>query len=570
MRLHLLKTILWLRWKLSVNKFVRAGAWLRFVMIVLTIFAVLFIGGVLIGGFLLGRSVMADTAPENLMLVIDGLVVGFLFFWGIGVIGDIQRSESIDLQRLLHLPVKLFDAFVVNFMASHFSLSLLLIVPAITGLTLGLVFAGRESVLVLLPLFFAFVFAVSSWTYCLRGWLVQLMVNPRRRRSIVIGLTLTIIVLAQTPNLFFNVYLRGGRDKEQKTSEVIPAKMEKAKTMLKAAHYYLPPLWVGLGTARAQSGNWWPAVGAFVCFGAIGGAGLRRAYRATLNFYQGKTKPQPARVKKKGKEAPVRNTLEGKLPFVGEDVSVAALAFWRSMMRAPEMKMALLGPFIMALVIGAMFLTRKFDGPAKHAGPLIAIGVTLFSLSGMMQIVFNLFGWDREGFRAVVLSPIDRAQLLIAKNLSVFPVLSGMGLILFVGISVIMRLDVLMVVGGVFQILTATLILCAIGNWISITMPYRVQLGSLKPTKMPVKNVLVMLGFTLLFPIYMLPALVGPIVGTLASFAGSGAALFLNIGISAAMCGIAVGLYALTNRPLGKLLQQNERNILQIVTSEVD
>ena len=37
----------------------------------------------------------------------------------------------------------------------------------------------------LLPLVLGFVFMVTAWTYCVRGWLAALMVNKRRRRAIV-------------------------------------------------------------------------------------------------------------------------------------------------------------------------------------------------------------------------------------------------------------------------------------------------------------------------------------------------------------------------------------------------
>ncbi len=571
MRLHLLKTILWLRWKLAVNQFSRAGAWLRVLMGLLTFAAALFMVALTLGGFFLGRTVLAKMPADDFMLVVDGLVLGFLFFWGIGILGEIQRSETIDLQRLLHLPVKLKDAFVVNYLASHFSISLLLITPAVSGLSIGLIVGGKTGAVVLPPLFFTLVFAVSSWTYCLRGWLVQLMVNPRRRRTIVIGMTVTIIVLAQTPNLFFNVYLHGIKDDGQKTGELVRTKMDHARGILKTAHYYVPPLWVGLGTAKSMDGNGWPAVGAALLLGAIGSAGVNRAYQSTLRFYRGENKRRPVKPQNQATEGkPVKNTLEGSLPFVDGDVSVAVLGFWRSMLRAPEMKMALLGPFIMALVIGSMFYTRRFGEAATHAGPLIVIGATLFSMSGVMQVVFNQFGWDRDGFRAIVLSPIDRGRLLLAKNISVFPVLTGVGLILFVGMSVMMRLNPLVVVGGVFQIVTATLILSVIGNYLSITIPHRVQAGSLKPTKMPAKNVLIMLVFTLLFPLYMLPALAGPLVGMLTTFSGSRFGMLLNVGVSAAVCVGTLFLYVLSIRPMGALLQRSERDILQAVTSELE
>ena len=39
----------------------------------------------------------------------------------------------IDLSRLLHLPVSLRDVFLLNYLLSHFSLSLALMLPAMLG-----------------------------------------------------------------------------------------------------------------------------------------------------------------------------------------------------------------------------------------------------------------------------------------------------------------------------------------------------------------------------------------------------------------------------------------------------
>ena len=48
-------------------------------------------------------------------------------------------------------------------------------------------------VLLLFPLVFSFIFMVSAWTYCLRGWLITLMVNPRRRRNVLAIVTGSMI-----------------------------------------------------------------------------------------------------------------------------------------------------------------------------------------------------------------------------------------------------------------------------------------------------------------------------------------------------------------------------------------
>ena len=58
----------------------------------------------------------------------------FCFFWMIGLLTELQRSETIDLQKLMHLPVALGQMFAINYLASHFTLSIVIVVPAMFGL----------------------------------------------------------------------------------------------------------------------------------------------------------------------------------------------------------------------------------------------------------------------------------------------------------------------------------------------------------------------------------------------------------------------------------------------------
>ena len=43
---------------------------------------------------------------------------------------------------------------------------------------------------------------VTALTYQLQGWLASLMSNPRRRRTIIMIITASFILLSQLPNLF--------------------------------------------------------------------------------------------------------------------------------------------------------------------------------------------------------------------------------------------------------------------------------------------------------------------------------------------------------------------------------
>ena len=81
----------------------------------------------------------------------------------------------------------------------------MLAVPLMVGLTLGLAVSHGPQMLLLLPLALSMVAMVSAWTYCLRGWLATMMHNPRRRRTVIMCISLTFILLSKGPNLYFNV-----------------------------------------------------------------------------------------------------------------------------------------------------------------------------------------------------------------------------------------------------------------------------------------------------------------------------------------------------------------------------
>ena len=185
-----LKTILWLRWRLTRNQWSKSGGLGAVISVIVGLGAIMLGMGSFVGTFLAGFYALREATSLVVLAVWFGVTVGFLFFWMIGLLTELQRSETIDLQRLLHLPVALGQMFVVNYLASHLGLSIVLMVPGMIGLTFGLVFSRGPAMLLLLPLALSMVFMITAWTYCLRGWLGAMMTNPRRRRSIVMGITL--------------------------------------------------------------------------------------------------------------------------------------------------------------------------------------------------------------------------------------------------------------------------------------------------------------------------------------------------------------------------------------------
>jgi hypothetical protein len=577
-----LRTILWLRGRLIRNQWSRGGkinAVLTMIVVVIGC-VIAAVGG--LGGVLLGAFTLTKAGPRDMLVVWDGLVIVFLFFWMIGLVTELQRSETIDIGRLLHLPVSLKDIFLVNYVASHLTLSIVLFLPAMLGLCLGLVLGGRGTMILMFPLVLGVIFMVTAWTYCLRGWLAALMVNKRRRRAIVAGVTFGFILLSQLPNLLGNVLHNHQRHRPRPPESVQSTRQNSARPegrekaplspAVVVAHRYVPFLWVGGGAISLASGNVWPAVlGAAGAFG-IGALGLRRAYGGTLRFYQGQATNKTASKKPKAAKTAAAGItlLERDFPGVPDEAAASALAFFRSLMRAPEVKMALATNFLMLLVFGAMILVRRSRGPGNSVKPFIATGAIVFTLLGMSQLMFNQFGFDRGGFRQIVLLPTPRKWILLGKNIAFAPIALGTGLLILVLCTLALRVSLIILLAAGLQLVAAFLLICMTGNFLSVLIPYRISPGSLKRTKTSAMTTLLIFLSRFLFPTAMIPLFVPPFIGLLISHVTSLPAAPVNLIFSAVLAGLLALLYRLSLAPLGDLLQRREKQILQVVTEEVE
>ncbi len=294
-----LRTVLWLRWRLTRNQWSRAGQLSAIIMSIATVIGLVMGVAAGIAGVVGGAVLLKNGSPTVLLLLWDALIGIFLFLWFLGVLTEIQRPESIDLGKLLHLPISLRGVFFFNYLASHLTLSMVLFVPAAAGLCVGLAWS-KGPLMILLGLSVAgFVFMVTAWTYCLRGWLISLMTNQRRRRTIIATVTVVFVLIAQLPNLYINLLQNPDRKNKTRTHQVAPRTQGQARQeptlpdVVLRAHTYVPFLWPAKGAMALAEGHAWPAVlGAFGGF-FLGTLGLARAYRSTVRFYRGGQTAKP-------------------------------------------------------------------------------------------------------------------------------------------------------------------------------------------------------------------------------------------------------------------------------------
>lgn len=184
--------------------------------------------------------------------------------------------------------------------------------------------------------------------------------------------------------------------------------------------------------------------------------------------------------------------------------------------------------------------------------------------------MYNLFGFDRGGFRQLVLLPTPRKQILLGKNLAFLPLAVGIGAILLVFVKIVMSIPFVIFIATGLQLLAAFLIVSMVGNLISILVPYRIAAGSLKPTKSSTKTTILIIVSRIFFPIFMAPIFFPPAMGLLFSSVGWLPAAPVNLLFSAALLALLALFYRLSLGPLGELLQRREKQILQVVTKEVE
>jgi ABC-2 type transport system permease protein len=576
------RTIIWLRWRLSRNQWSRGGRLNAILTIIIVVIGlgIGFIGGIV--GLLSGIFALSK-APPPVMLIVWDLIFGvFLFMWLAGIVSEIQRSETIDISRLLHLPISLRNVFVINYLASHLTASIILFLPGMLGLSLGLILGGRGLMILMFPLVLGIIFMVTSWTYCLRGWLVTLMMNKRRRRTIIAGVTFAFILLSQLPYILGNLADDHNRHRPKTNGSVQTEQQAPEQSRgddelvipdgILLAHKAVPFLWVGNGAMSLATGNIWPAVLCAAGGFGIGTLGLRRAYRSTIRFYQGQTVVRRSKRKPKAEKLAVknRNLIERQLPGVPEEAAASALAFFRCLMRAPEVKMILGTNFIMLLIFGIMIFIRHSAKIGDNFRPFIATGAVAFMFLSLSQLMFNLFGFDRSGFRQLVLLPTPRKQILLGKNLAFLPVAAGIGAIFLLIVKIAMGISFVIVIAAGLQLLAAFLLLSMVGNLISVLVPYRVAPGSLKPTKSSTKTSILIFVSRMFFPMFMAPIFFPPAMGLLLAGVGWLPVAPVNLFFSAVLFVLLAFFYLLSLGPLGELLQRREKQILEVVTKEIE
>ncbi len=600
-----------LRWRMATNQFGKSSTINRVVSTILTVLAALGSLGAFVFAVGWGGLLLSKIEPFDMLFVWDVIVGVFLFSWAIALMVELQRSELLSLKNLLHLPISLAGAFFLNYSSSLISFTVLLLLPAMLGLcTASVMYFGWHSIVVF-ALLAAFLLMVTGVSYQLRGWLARLMENKRTRGTVIAVTTIVFVLIMQLPQLLsmgvigpdksarerlathnaefdqLKVRLDAGEidgdeysqlaktsmdEFEAKENAIKAANEESFNNTASMANLALPVGWLPYGASTAARGS---IVAPWLCvFGmtAIGCVSLTLSYRSTVRSYTGEHnkmyRPATAKATKSGTRSEM---LEKSVPLLTDQQSVITMATLRSLLRAPEAKMALLTPLIFVFIFGSMALTGQMDKVPAIARPWFGVGAIGMSLMGMVQMMLNMFGLDRQGFRAYVLMPAKRRDILLGKNLGILPIaiVLGGGLVLFMGIAGKMHFT--HIVASLIQIVIAYFIYFVVSNYTSIVAPIGFAAGTMKPVSMKFSVVALQFIAVLLVPVAMVPAAIALAAEMLANhYSPQFSAVPIYLLITLIQLPLAVLFYRKMLTLQGTHLQEREQAILDVISKVAD
>lgn len=612
-----LRAFLWLQWRLRSHQMKRAGIVSVIISAIVTVG--MFIAGIgaFFGGIAAGRYALRGVSSDVLMLVWDGIIAGFLFVWMIGLLAELQRSEMLSMDRFLHLPVSLNSVFLINYIGTIVCPTTVVFIPGMIGLSIGLVWSRGPMMLMLFPIVLGFVLLVTALTHQFQGWLAALMVDKRRRRTVIAFATMFFVVLVQTPNLLrFATSSGSGQsatnadmrkelqavDRERAAGQVTPEQAQEKSESIRAryrekrqeqrneqfssvqriaslANAVIPFGWLAYGAKAVADGKTSTALLAALGLAVIGAGSLYRSYHTTLRLYTGDfttarkrrravAVPVAKPIEDRAKTAARPTFLEKDLPYLSEQASAIALACFRSITRAPEAKMLLLTPIILVVVFGSM-VGRGGGEPSEFVRPLYASGAIVMILFSLIQLAGNQFGFDRSGFRTFILSPASRREILLGKNVSLAPLALGMGLIATMAVQIRYPMGAAHFLGVIAQMITMYLLFCLVANLLSILAPAPIAAGSLRPAGPKGVLVLIHIAFTFLFPLALTPSLIPLGVEFLLSWFGWTTWLPVYLLLTILEASIVLYLYPRLLNWQASLFYEREQRILETVTAKV-
>jgi hypothetical protein len=552
-----LLTIVWLKWRMLRNSLRSRKAVANELATILGMLVALLLALLVAAG--LGLAAYALTKPSIASMLqrpsrrgspnqplqpefIFFSIYAFVYLMWATIPLSIGSTRQFDAGKLLLYPITLRKLFAIDFVSEVANIQSVFAIPAIIAISVGAGLGSGELVATLLA-----AIPITLFGIALSKWLSTTIGSVFRRKR---GRGETIIALVGA------VAGLGGA----LAGQLAPLIVKHAESL--QILRWTPP---GAAALLIDSRfNKDPAiyVGAFALLSVLTLLLIAGTYwiarRAALG-YEGKKRRQ---VRTTGQE----NDYAGwKVPLMPDDMAAVFEKELRYALRNAQLRMLALMPLILIVIrfMNTQKFGRAFGTPANnlpnqfltYAGGLIASGAVLYIFLLLAGLLCNQFAYEDAGMRSLILSPIQRTRILMAKNLAVITIALVFSVALLVVNGIIFRdLDAPVLLFVALSFICFAAITSVIGNWLSVNFPKRMQFGK----RLNVSGV----AGLLLIPLLVLLAL-PPLTATLVGYVT--ASLILEYATLAAIALILIGIYFFVINAQGRALSRREIQILDAI-----
>jgi hypothetical protein len=610
-------------WRSRLNRWMKEAIisrWLGsffFVVIVLGLlvcFAAMFAGGVALSGAVASGKMMAPMGAWN------ALCGFFLFFWIIGLANEVIRGDALSLQRLMHLPIPPESVFAFNFLLTWINFPILFFMASGLGLALGsCVIEGVVGLWRIVPVL-SMALMVAALTSHLQGKIIVWISNPKTRKLLatVVPILLSFIGVAFAMSSFLIRRIGQGGSIlywTQILDSVCP-------------FFWLADMFSGMSLLGDWSLIWLP------CMWLISAWSLRSNYRMTRRYYQNGFDTESALSNKRSKDlagsssarvtAAVDSSTvhwtERTFPGLSQQASAIASITWTLFWRSPQLKLAMFIPLLQPLFFIVLFSQKPFVAPPlvqppsptvvqapedqstaagtpsaqepltkkktprqnpatfEHPLPLgtqyqgfYLLAFTVFSTYLGSSFASNIFGFDRSGFRFWVLSGLPRSEILRGRNWMFGVMVLVIAVAVMIGTNLLWRYSWLRALEALIAFVAYLPLYLALSNVISILAPFPMAAQGFQPKEFNWKSVVLNLALSTIIPILMgLCSIPWAIEFGLHSAIPASQKLPIALLLMPLLVGCSWWLYERFLEIVGELLHSREKNLLVVVTSQVE